>query len=398
MNSYKDAFNQEPSCIDGLNFEYLNDGLNDFVMANRTIHSYFRRRDSHELIIFLSAVGLKGKPYPIFHRVSWENHFDGNILCFDDPTRNEIDFAPCFYFGDAQHNLLEQINAIVCKIAQNLNIKNKDIFIISSSNGGFAAMYLANKILDSTCIALCPQFDVDLFFDGNKLFYSKLNINRDDYLHRLNLFDVIDNDRSKFIIYSNIMCPSDKIQIDSFCSSHGISYKIGLNIIKSNFFLIISKINAVHPHTAQKDRLLINDFIDVYLQLLKSYYEQELCNQITNKVNQYLSNIKRIEFHDDFIDIFVNDVINSFFRIYDFRNEKIIVSFRIKNFTKYLAIEQVWNWAKKHNFAINNTSSDINIYSKYLIHFSEIGFWYNEIMINCFNENLIFHQKGKIGN
>lgn len=399
--NFKEALNHEPLLVEGVFFDKINDGLNDFLIDGRVIHSYIRKSSIRKLTVFLSAVGINsGKPYPIFNRVSWENEFDGSILCFDDPTRKEIDFAPCFYFGDANHNCLDQIQRIVQNIASILNVSNSDIYIISSSNGGFAAMYLADKIDYSTCVALCPQFDVELFLRDRALFfYKKLNITREDYFSRLNLFHIINNNKSKFIIYSNIRSDSDREQIEKFCSFSNISYSIGLNMIKENFCLIISRINALDPHAVQpnkffcnfiidsifKNNELVHEFIRVYFQLMEDYYDLELRTYILKKIGSVSNNVKNIEFFDNNItNVFMNDKLGSFFRIANYKDDKVRLSFRVRNFIKFQSLEFIQERANAMSLDIDYDSSDINIYSKFKIDFNQLAFFYYRILSNCF--------------
>ena len=277
--SYREALNKEPNIINGTNFNKIKSGLNDFIFGKRVIHTYFRlsENNSNELYIFLSAIGFNpGKPYPLFQRISWESIFSGNILCIDDPTRFEIDFAPCFYFGSANNNCLDQIQNIIKNISRIYNIENSKIYFISSSNGGFASLYLANKFPRSICIALNPQLDVDLYLEKQaKIFYNKLNINSNEYKERLNLYYLIDT-KAFIVIFSNIKCKKDKIQIDNFCKANSINYNIGLNRIKDNIFLIVTNINAIDPHLVQPNALFCN--------FIKNY----IFNSNINILNEYI--------------------------------------------------------------------------------------------------------------
>ena len=206
-----------------------------------------------KLYVFLTAIGIAGKDYPIFHRASWGGWFQGISLCIDDPTRNLNKIAPTFYFGTKHENYLLLIKNIILKIKEIYNLNNSDITFISSSNGGFASISIANSLDYFNCIAFCPQFSVKDYFSNLGLFEETFDIKFENYESRLTLFDFVKNKKSKFFIYTNIACDSDRRQLDIFSQKINFKYTLGLQSVTDNIMLLVANINSKIPHLAQPD-------------------------------------------------------------------------------------------------------------------------------------------------
>ncbi|WP_165066666.1 hypothetical protein [Desulfovibrio sp. ZJ200] len=223
-------------------------------VKNTSFEVFFIPSQYRKLYVSLSAIGVCNRPYPIFHRVSWYNTFDGMFLCIDDPTRHETGIAPTYFFGQKQTNYLDLLCDIINKFLEIYNISYNDLTIISSSNGGFAALWCTRKFPGSTCLAFNPQFDIPLYLqnirrDVRKKFESALSINFDDssLANRFYLYDILKEEKSKICIYSNIQSPSDKIQIDSLFRMNNKKYCLGLQKINNIWFIIV-ELDGVDKH------------------------------------------------------------------------------------------------------------------------------------------------------
>lgn len=122
-----------------------------------------------KLYVFFSAWGNPKDPYPKFNRGSWARYFPGNMLYIDDPTRGEIGFSPAFYYGLYGIDLYKCLAEYILHISDQLGIERENITIISSSNGGYAAIKISEIIKKSVCLAYCPILSIPLFFR----FFSK---------------------------------------------------------------------------------------------------------------------------------------------------------------------------------------------------------------------------------
>ena len=112
--------------VDGVNFE-------NYIFYGKT----------NRLYIFLSAIGKPDVEYPNFTRATWPIWLEDTSILIDDPTREVTKFAPGFFLGTPDNDYLTKLFKLICEYQKKFNILTKDVFIISSSNGGFAAIKLA---------------------------------------------------------------------------------------------------------------------------------------------------------------------------------------------------------------------------------------------------------------
>lgn len=379
------------NCNDKDYIKYVKIGNNDFVFNQTTVKSFFIRNDNNKLFVFLSAIGVNNNTYPIFNRVSWHDKFRGIKIFFDDPTRLELNFSPSYYFGNFDNNYLNYIEDIIEKMKESLNIANEDITFISSSNGGFGCIYLANDFVGSKCIALCPQLDVKLYLGEARFteFKKRTRIIDDESKHeiynRLNLYRIINNSETKFIIYSNVACDSDRLQTDSFCNHINYDYNIGINKIKDNFYLIVASMDNVDPHKVQPDEnfcgYLSNYFwqnseeqrLDIVNYFMNSMYKTNIENFKFRLQNNLLSiipycvNIKIIR-HTNGYDIYLNeDVYIRISNICDLIKPNVSFirpNVRFKKCIKNLDLNKVYEYVKLTGCQMDESNIWVNIFDK----------------------------------
>lgn len=386
MPNYLDLLKNK-NVIAGDNLSFDNNGCYDITYSKNSmdsLKSFYVADDYEKLYVFLSAKGVfvKDDPYPVFHRISWNENFKGIKIFFDDPTRIKISMAPSFYFGDVELDYLKKIAEIVNHIKERHSIDNSNITFISSSNGGFAALYLANEFVSSNCISLCPQFDVRLFLgDRYASFKERVGINEKNeeiVNHRLNVYRLYANSHSKFFIYSNIACISDKIQLSNFCNYIGIEYKMGLNKVKDNLYLLVSDFNNTDPHVIQPgvdfctyiDRYFWNSsddekifYTSILMKQLQQFNSLEFKTKFIFNLLTFIQNPNNIRIksldNGKYFDVFFNN--NAYLRINI--GNMIKPSFRINKIAYNLDSEFVRTVANNNNCLIDlNSETWINIY------------------------------------
>ena len=391
----------------------IKNGNNDFRFNHTTIKTFCKITNHNKIYVVLSAVGYQRDRYPIFFRVSWHPFFEGITLFMDDPTRDELKMSPSFYFGTKENNCLEYIKKIVGNIQNTYKIQNKDITFISSSNGGFASLYLANEFEYSRCIALCPQLDIKLFLglNGFENFKSKVGIlnSADEEIekNRLNVYRIAKNSYTKFFIYSNIAAVSDRNQIENFCNDIGFKYHLGLNQVSDNFYLLITQFDNIDPHVVQPDENFVtyvdNFFwddsperkkiqINSYMNLLKKFNECDFRYKIIGDLFSVVDSSKVIikrNINPLSIDvIFSKDMFVRFSKITDtevmfpsIRFNKLIVKDKIEKIVQYTEVNNLF-FAQSENWA--------NVYSKAPISKLQFSQWFVNFITTCgFDINLI---------
>lgn len=408
MNNLKAELLKDSNIIDSENSENfapkIKNGNNDFKFKHTTIKTFCKITSYKKIYVVLSAVGYQRDRYPIFFRVSWHPYFDGIILFMDDPTRDELKMSPSFYFGSKENNCLDCIKTIVTNIQENYNIQNKDITFISSSNGGFASLYLANEFEYSRCIALCPQLDVKLFLGikGFENFKSKVGIlNSDDEKaekNRLNVYRIANNSRTKFFIYSNIAAVSDRNQIERFCNEIGFEYHLGLNQISDNFFLLITQFDNVDPHIVQPDENFVtyidnffwedslerkNIQVNSYMNLLKKSNECDFRSKILGDLFSVVDSSKIVikrNTNPVSIDVFFSkDIFARFSKITDV----VYPSIRFSKAAVKDKLEDIIKYTESKGLFIDQSETWANVYSKQPINKIDYCRWFVEFITLC---------------
>lgn len=300
----KDCFSS--SCV-SIDFEILsNINTGRFKINCDTLDyevAYFDSKNEY-LYVYLSSARSK-KDYPTFNRTSYCKFFDGASLYIDDPSRilnsNENIDTICFYYGTKYNSALLGISKIIKKICSIKNIKHSNITFISSSNGGFASLYLSTIFEGSKCIALNTQVSVlqyfksmnrlDQFYIFNKKYSSENFKQNHEDSKRFNIVPKLTQERlkSKILIFWNISSHSDNDQLLYLKEMLNLNLQIGFNIISNYLYLFILNISCSDPHTCMPMEsfckiadLFLNDKISIkdstllfnsFIPELKRYYD-----------------------------------------------------------------------------------------------------------------------------
>lgn len=383
-------------------------GNNDFVFKETTVKSFFVHDDDKRIFVFLSAVGTQRDCYPIFHRVSWHDKFKGIKLYFDDPTRFEINFAPCFYFGNKNNNYLSLMKEIIDKLQTKYGISNSDITFISSSNGGFGIIYLAEQFPGSSCISLCPQLDVKLYLGESSFekFKEMTGIGKGDIdkgtYERLNLYRIgdsttttSDNNRSKYIIYSNVACLSDKAQIESFCQSINYKYKLGLNKVNDNLYLLIVSMHNIDPHAVQPNvsfcaylsQFFWSDseerritFVQYFINMMAEVNQKDFKYSLINSLFCFgvtPSNVSVKIADGSKLDIFLGTDVYIRFSGLGKSLKMVKPSVRFRKSIKNLDLDKVYQYVKDTNNYIGENDAWVNIWGQPLT-LDNFKYWFKD--------------------
>ncbi len=389
-------------------------GVNNIICGDTVIKSCVINStpSNNKLYIFLSAVGVKSRRYPLFHRISWHEFYDGMCLYFDDPVRSQYDFAPCFYFGDSSNNLLLLLKKIIYSVIRNYNIANNDVTFVSSSNGGFAAIYLCNEIQGSRSLTFNPQLDIPSFFPKDKFNrfkeitkISEASINQPEMIQRLNLYRIVDNTTSKFFIYSNYASDCDRIQIEKFFSFLKKEWQFGLNILNDNLYVYISNIDDIDdPHRIQPDMYFSKYLADVFFadsnkeQMVRFFnnilMERSIQEQKLKIINTYFSVIKssNLDIHRKRKNVF-DIVINQMFVIrvkyvkdLSPKDYMICANFRISKSYKGFDINVIRKFCIDNNLQLDESNDMVNIYLVDPINIQEFHSWIQNLSNNLMLE------------
>lgn len=381
---------------------------------------FFLPSTCKKLYVMLTTPGYFNTRYPVFTRNSWSFVFNNSMfLCIDDPTRVEINYPVCFFFGTKNKSYLKCIIDIVLKFAEIYNINNEDICFIGSSVSGYAAIYCTNYITGSKCIALDPQVSIKDWVKtlknyGCECFEKTFNVkfSENDHYNRFNLSYILKNNKSKFFIYYNILSKEDNMQITNLFKDSNYVWNEGLQRF-GNIWLLVTKIEAVSPHAAIPNEFFCK-IIEGFMNRDPTQYDKNICEAILSWMNKFYLSEKNfainerkmlrqekrlfyIEFWKKFLSIHKHAI--PFFLDTSNNIEGVAIQFFINGINNTIHYEITFPKNEKMGIALHFEGEDgiesinlNNLISKIIMKLKDKGFeekkWNNNISIRAtINEN-----------
>ncbi len=256
---------------------------------------FFSPPIGNKLYVCLTACAQNIKEYPVFQRLTWCKVLGGGVLCIDDPTRELVNHTvSTYFFGEKNLSYSDLLLKIIHKVAKLYNIKSKNIIFMSNSNGGFAALYCANKLEYSNAIVFNPNIDIKSWLSKkftkdiphNELFEKVLDIKLDDpqLNHRVCVKNIINNKKSRFFLYYNILSQKDEQQLAFLLKDTNFRYSCGIKKI-NNIYLYMDEIDAETNHLAQ-----LNQFSIYFIEkMLKDKYSSYELNIFYKMLHSYMA-------------------------------------------------------------------------------------------------------------
>ncbi len=190
---------------------------------------------SNELLVFGSGAydPAKMKP-PIFQRHSWTEHFDSNMIYYNDPTLYLGQMSLGWGHGNDDTFFLEKIAKVIGKLMTKMSVKTEDTLFYGSSGGGFMSMVLAGYIKGSKALVNNPQTIIPNYYQThvNRLLEAAhpslpTEESAKKYVTRLNVLEFFkDINYMPYIFYlQNTACDHDVVK-------HFMPFVRGLNTLK----------------------------------------------------------------------------------------------------------------------------------------------------------------------
>lgn len=257
--TYKNFLSNNPPVKEIENLTKDDAGEILFKTEKNTIKTFIfpkNRENASKIYVYFSAIGIYRGEQTAYHRISWALNNNDIALCFDDPTRSLASFAPTFYVGYDNDDLISDIAKIIKKVQRINNINSEDIYLIGSSNGGYAALKTANLLDNCNCLVFCPQFSIELYL-GPKYDTFKESLQRDFVISKENkeIEKILSNRNFNLTIYSNIGCASDNEQINYLKKLLDINVEPYSLHKGKNLNVLITDIKTEQAHLAQPDYL-----------------------------------------------------------------------------------------------------------------------------------------------
>lgn len=277
-----------------LSFENLSnapDGRFDISYKEINFECLFKRKEnSKKLYVFFSGWRKPNQNEPTFKRWSYYKYFDGSMLNIDDPMcKLYPQLGLGWYYGTADACFCDYLVDIINRFAEQNGYS--EIVFISSSAGGYAALYCACKISGSMVIAINPQIKLDIYHYCKSFQHiTGLDLSIEDKYGRNHLSKLIKNaEKTKFLLIENCASGVDTPQLDNLCTELGVNYHYGLNSLVPNILLWVYEGKTDKPHNAQEyfpmlyaikflaehfdDAMNYNEIYMIFSELWNEHYE-----------------------------------------------------------------------------------------------------------------------------
>lgn len=309
LYEFRSKFRLSDSVFDGNTQEYNVDNLKSYTNGSSVINvdgirfnTFLFSSNTPKLYVSLTSGSRKKGQDVLFTRWKWRNYFDGYFLAIDDPM---FEFNKKFpknlmgwFYGTSKNNFLDKTAQLIKAFAESKGIRYEDIFLMGSSSGATASLYISNELAGCSTMAFNPQVSLsDWPFAKNFEQVANVNLKTND---KRNVIRISKNSNNKYFIYYNLLSEEDTIQMRSLLNSIGcqerkISY--GLNKLTDNIYLMASVINYHKLHTTSPNEYETY-IISRFLEADSAERERICCNEFFTYMTENVS--KRYEMMDSF--------------------------------------------------------------------------------------------------
>jgi len=233
------------------------------------IEGFFKQGKSKKLFIFFGGSrsrngGRDRAPLPTFSRWSWYTDTDASILSLEDPMY--YTYPDCilgWFYGTETEDYRRQCAKCIKKIANQLEIENKNLIFYGGSGGGTAAIAVSAFFPGAVCVAINPQLDLEHYYPNSVQRFEEstgLKITGSECSRERCLAAEIVKKASpenKFIILTNLHSSHDfKVQLKSFCEALEITPEYGIKQTGNVINWIFDAYGAMSEHSSFENRTI----------------------------------------------------------------------------------------------------------------------------------------------
>ncbi len=278
-------------------FDNIDDGRNKITYNNTVFETFFKKQNGDYLYVFLTGYREKeGTRNPDFSRWSWYPVVPGSILCIDNPMYYSFPKIRMGWFlGDDKSDYIKYTSEIIKKIADILNIDNKNIIIYGSSAAGTAAIHISEIIEKSISVSINMQILPYIDSEKKKDFEDAVGIKLDTLGKRADTGHILDNSKNKHFLIINGNSDEDLKSILKYNIDRNHNIKFGFNKIDNIYIWIYYATGipgGLKAHSAFEDRTMFtainyitkslinndnieNELFDIFSEFWSDRYERE---------------------------------------------------------------------------------------------------------------------------
>lgn len=203
------------------------------------IEGFFHKGKSSVLYVMFGGSRTRsgGKalaPLPSFYRWSWYQETDASLVSLEDPMF--YTFPECtlgWYYGTKEEDYRQYCARCIGKIAELLNIENRDIVLYGSSGGGTAAIGVSRYLTGCSVVAINPQIFLEKYpytEELENITGMKLCGEADCFMRNDNCKIMMENLENTYFLIENVRSDGDyKTQLRSFCDIAGLNPEFGIS-------------------------------------------------------------------------------------------------------------------------------------------------------------------------
>lgn len=302
------------------------------LIGSARIEGFFHRGEIPGLYVMFDGSRTRsgGKslaPLPSFSRWSWYNFTDTSLVSLEDPMF--YTFPECtlgWFYGTREEDYREYTARCIKKIADLLNIENKDIVLYGSSGGGTAAVGVSRYLPGCSAVAINAQLLPEKYPYAREL-EQIVGIDicggTDPFLRNDNYSIVREHAETNYFLIENVRSDADYItQLQAFCDKAGLNPGFGIEKEGNLITWLYDAAGAPSVHSAVENTAVfrmidllvrcvrenndigklknlydvVNDFwYERYSLMRSSFYQTKKVNELTAEKERMEAEIDRMK-------------------------------------------------------------------------------------------------------
>lgn len=281
------------------------------LLGSARIEGFFHRGKRQALYVMFNGSrtrsGGKGlAPLPSFSRWSWFTDTDASFVSLEDPMFYK--FPECtlgWYYGTKNEDYRKCCAQCISKIAELLEIEDKDIVLYGSSGGGTAAIGVSRYLPGCSVVAINPQIFLEKYpysEELEKITGMKLCSEPDTFVRNDNCRIIRENAASMYFLIENVRSDGDYVtQFRAFCEKAGINPGFGIEKNGNIVWWLYDAQGAPSTHSAVENPSIFK-MIDLLIGYTRERQDIDELKNLYDVINEFWyerASLMRAKYYQD---------------------------------------------------------------------------------------------------
>lgn len=266
------------------------------LIGSARIEGFFHRGKKPGLYVMFDGSRTRngGKslaPLPSFSRWSWYKYTDVSLVSLEDPMF--YTFPECtlgWFYGTRDEDYREYCARCIKKIADLLNIENKDIVLYGSSGGGTAAIGVSRYLPGCSVVAINAQLLLEKYPYARELEeIAGIDIcgKTDSFLRNDNYGIVREHPETNYFLIENVRSDADYVtQLQTFCDKAGLNPGFGIEKKENLITWLYDAAGAPSVHSAVENTAVFR-MIDLLVRCVRENNDIGKLKNLYDVVNDF---------------------------------------------------------------------------------------------------------------